>query len=88
MLSRFSPESGKIPSGPATRTGGVIRAAMLGFVLSITGPQPEAFTVRLVTGWQNDRAYDACMARSGHDDWQCELILEQWPAGRPQEVLR
>ena len=64
------------------------RALALGLVLSITGPLPEAFAQRLIARWQNDRAYDACMVRRGQDDWQCELILERWPANRPQERAR
>ena len=62
------------------------RALALGLVLSITGPQPEAFAHRLVARWQNDRPYDACMARGGQDDRQCELILERWPANMPQDT--
>lgn len=58
----------------------MIRACILGLLLSLTGPQPEAFAQRLIARIQNDHAYDVCMARGGDDDWQCELILDRWPA--------
>lgn len=63
----------------------MIRTLALGFILSLTGPQPEAFAQRFIARWQQDRAYDACMARGGQDDWQCELILEPELAAGPTE---
>jgi len=56
------------------------RAMGLGLLLSLTGPQPEAFAQRLLARVQNEHAYEVCMAHGGDDDWQCELILERWPA--------
>lgn len=56
------------------------RTVVLGFLLSLTGPQPEACAQRLFARIQNEHAYEVCMARGGDDDWQCELILERWPA--------
>lgn len=29
-------------------------------------------------GWWYDRAYDACMASAGDDDWKCEDFMP-WP---------
>lgn len=37
---------------------------------------------------QQDRAYDACMARGDDDDWTCEEIYERWPASRAEERVR
>ena len=59
-------------------------AIFLGLLLALVGPQPEAWLQRVEARWRNDRAYDACMAQAGQDDWQCELILERWPDSRPQ----
>ena len=61
----------------------MIRLVTLSLVLSVAGPQPEALTDRVLTRFQQDHAYDACMARGGDDDWQCELVLERWPANLP-----
>ncbi len=61
----------------------MIRLVTLSLVLSVAGPQPEALADRVLTRFQQDRTYDACMARGGDDDWQCELILERWPVTRP-----
>lgn len=63
----------------------MIRSLLLGLVLSLTGPIPEAFAERVIARFQQDQDYDACVARGGDDDWQCEIILEAWPATRPVE---
>lgn len=66
----------------------MLRTFALGFVLSLTGPLPEAFAERAWARFQQDRAYDACMAHAGQDDWTCEGIYEGWPVIRPQGQAR
>lgn len=66
----------------------MLRTVVLGFVLSLVGPQPEALAQRMVARLQHQLAYDACMARAGEDDWRCEEILEQWPRNRVTERSR
>lgn len=63
----------------------MVRTFALSLVLSLFGPQPEALAQRMVARLQQDLAYDACMARAGQDDWQCEEILERWPRSRVSE---
>ncbi len=63
----------------------MLRSLALGFLLSLTGPHPEALTERLIARGQQDRAYDACMVKGDDDDWKCEEIYERWPANRTAE---
>lgn len=65
----------------------MIRVLALSLILTVAGPQPEALVDRMLARMQQDRDYDACVARGGQDDWTCELILETWPANRPHERM-
>lgn len=64
----------------------MIRLMVLSLVLSVAGPQPEAFAQRVVDRINLDRAYEACMARGGDDDWECELILERGEANNSRRA--
>ena len=64
----------------------MVRTFALGFLLSLVGPQPESFADRVITRYNQDRAYDRCMSQGGDDDWQCELVFERWPATRGAEL--
>lgn len=64
----------------------MIRLMVLSLVLSVAGPQPEAFAQRVIDRINLNRAYDACMAKGGDDDWMCELILEGAETNRPRRA--
>lgn len=64
----------------------MIRLIALSLVLSVAGPQPEAFAQRVIARIKLDRSYDACMAKGGNDDWECELIFERGEALRSRHT--